>query len=103
MLPWRDYGDLPHLVQGGRWQLQRHIFMYPLYYIDYTLALSCALQLWQKSCEAFETTLESYHQLCRMGGRLPFRELTASANLQSPFEEGTLAQAVEFARGYLDR
>ena len=102
-LPWRDYGDLPHLVQGGRWQLQRHIFMYPLYYIDYTLALSCALQLWQKSCEAFETTLESYHQLCRMGGRLPFRELTASANLQSPFEEGTLAQAVEFARGYLDR
>ena len=30
-LPWRNYGDLSHPAAGGRWQLQRHIYMSPFY------------------------------------------------------------------------
>ncbi|MCA9203638.1 MAG: M3 family oligoendopeptidase, partial [Planctomycetales bacterium] len=42
-LPHRSYGDLPHVGDGGMWQLQRHIYLNPFYYIDYTLAQTCAL------------------------------------------------------------
>ena len=48
-LPWRNYGDLPHVSSGGFWQFQRHIYLHPFYYIDYTLAQTCALQLWVRS------------------------------------------------------
>ena len=37
-LPWRDCDDLTHASEGGYWQWQRHIYLYPFYYIDYTLA-----------------------------------------------------------------
>lgn len=42
-MPWRRHGNVPALVQGARWWLQRHIFREPFYYIDYGLALCCAL------------------------------------------------------------
>jgi M3 family oligoendopeptidase len=48
-LPDRDYGDMAYAAKGGRWQLQRHIYLSPFYYIDYTLAQTCALQFWQRS------------------------------------------------------
>lgn len=100
-LPWRDYGDLPYLPHGGRWQLQRHIFMYPLYYIDYTLALACALQLWERSSRDLKSTLEDYNELCTRGGTLPFQALLQTARLTSPFETGTLDKCVDFAKDYL--
>src|ERR1700733_14311619 len=43
-LPWRDYGDLDYPAKGGVWQAKHHIYLMPFYYIDYTLALCCALQ-----------------------------------------------------------
>ena len=100
-LPWRDYGDLPYLPNGGRWQLQRHIYMYPLYYIDYTLALACALQLWQRSSVDFSATLVDYHRLCELGGTLPFQQLIETVNLKSPFGSAVLGECVAFAKSYL--
>ena len=100
-LPWRDCGDLPHVTVGGRWQLQRHIYMYPFYYIDYTLALACALQFWMKSQADFSGTLVDYEKLCVRGGEAPFRGLAESAGLESPFSEGVLQKCVSFAKDYL--
>ncbi|MDB4632022.1 peptidase M3, partial [bacterium] len=100
-LPWRDCGDLPHVAVGGRWQLQRHIYMYPFYYIDYTLALACALQFWMKSQADFSGTLVDYEKLCVRGGEAPFRGLAESAGLESPFSEGVLQKCVSFAKDYL--
>ncbi|MEL6930997.1 MAG: M3 family oligoendopeptidase, partial [Cyanobacteria bacterium J06600_6] len=48
-LPWRQYGDLEYPAQGGLWQEKQHIYFSPFYYIDYTLALCCAMQFWVKS------------------------------------------------------
>ena len=63
-LPWRDYGDLPHVPGGGFWQFQRHIYLSPFYYIDYTLAQTCALQLWVRSQKDPAGTLAAYNALC---------------------------------------
>ncbi|MDQ2858820.1 MAG: M3 family oligoendopeptidase [Candidatus Eremiobacteraeota bacterium] len=96
-LPWRDYGDLAHPKMGGLWQEKRHIYVAPFYYIDYTLALCCALQLWVASESDRAQTLARYVALCARGGEAPFRALVESAGLRSPFEPGTLADVVTAA------
>ena len=48
-LPHRRYLDTPHAGSGRMWQLQRHIYVRPFYYIDYGLALTGALQLWGRA------------------------------------------------------
>lgn len=97
-LPWRDYGDLPHVDRGGFWQFQRHIYLNPFYYIDYTLAQTCALQLWVQSQTNSAEVLRRYEKLCQRGGEAPFRELAKSAGVVSPFEAGCLKSAVDHAR-----
>jgi len=101
-LPWRDYGDLEHPLHGGLWQEKRHIYVAPLYYIDYTLALCCALQFWVRATKDRREALDAYITLCGRGGEAPFGELLRGAGLGSPFEPGTLeavvaAAAAEFA------
>ena len=100
-LPWRKYGDLTYPAQGGLWQEKQHIYCYPFYYIDYTLALCCALQFWVKAESNFEQTLEEYISLCQRGGKAPFQELVNSANLVSPFESDSLASVVRKAQEFL--
>lgn len=97
-LPWRDYGDLPHVDRGGFWQFQRHIYLNPFYYIDYTLAQTCALQLWVQSQTNPAEVLGRYEKLCQRGGEAPFRELAKSVGVASPFEAGCLKSAVDQAR-----
>lgn len=100
-LPWRDYADLPHVSRGGFWQSQRHIYLSPFYYIDYTLALTCALQFWTRSRRDPAAALADYVALCRRGGEAPFQELARSAGLISPFEPDCLQDVVAQARKVL--
>lgn len=96
-LPDRDYGDLPHVTQGGLWQQQLHIYEVPFYYIDYALAQSVALQFWDASQRDFGETLDRYVALCRRGGSLPFNQLVQSTGMRSPFEAGCLRDVVQTA------
>lgn len=96
-LPWRRYDGVPHLERGAFWHQQRHIFIVPFYYIDYTLAACCALQFWIRSLDDYEGALTEYKQLCARGGTLPFQSLVRSAGLQSPFEAGVLRGAAQRA------
>lgn len=100
-LPWRDYGDLAYPAQGGLWQEKQHIYCSPFYYIDYTLALCCAMQFWVKAESDFTSTLNEYISLCKLGGKAPFQELVNAANLVSPFQAGSLAAVVNQAREFL--
>jgi oligoendopeptidase F len=75
--------------------------MAPFYYIDYTLAQTCALQLWVRSQQDPQGTLADYNALCARGGEAPFQELARSAGLVSPFEPGCLQTVVEQARAAL--
>ena len=101
-LPWRNWGDIDHGANGGRWHGQGHIFSSPFYYIDYVLAMTCALQFWDRSQRDFQGSMDAYVELCRRGGEAPFQELARSAGLRSPFEEGCLESAAARAREYLD-
>ena len=96
-LPWLDWGDLAHPASGRRWQAQLHIFTVPFYYIDYALAIACALQLWVRAEQDRKGAMEIYRQLCRRGGEAPFGELVRSAGLVSPFVDGCLQSVVEHA------
>lgn len=96
-----DYGDLPHLPTGGRWQQKRHIYMSPFYYIDYTLAQCCAMQFWLKAEVDPKSTLKEYLALCARGGSLPFQELVTSAGLTSPFKPGCLKEVAAQAKEFL--
>ena len=100
-LPWRAYGDLAHPARGGLWQEKRHIFVAPFYYIDYTLALCCALQLWRRAEDDRRATLDAYVALCGRGGEASFRTLVRDAGLRVPFEAGALADVVAAARATL--
>jgi M3 family oligoendopeptidase len=96
-LPWRDYGDLAYPSAGALWQEKRHIYVAPFYYIDYTLALCCALQFWNRAESDRDGTLSAYVALCGRGGEAPFRDLVRSAGLRVPFEAGALEDVVRAA------
>jgi M3 family oligoendopeptidase len=100
-MPWTDYGDLDYPARGGRWQAKQHIYLSPFYYIDYTLAQCCALQFWVRSRADRAGALDAYVALCGRGGSAPFSGLVASAGLDSPFEPGALAAAVQAAEAAL--
>lgn len=100
-LPWRDWGDLPYPASGASWQRQRHIYGMPFYYIDYVLAQLCALQFLARSRADPVAALNDYVTLCRRGGSAPFRELTTSAGLRSPFDPGCVADVIDTARAAL--
>lgn len=100
-LPWRDYGDIAYAAKGGRWQAQGHIYGTAFYYIDYTLALCCALQFWVKSRRDYAAAMADYVALCARGGAEPFQGLVASAGLVSPFAPGALEDVVREAKAAL--
>jgi M3 family oligoendopeptidase len=100
-LPGRNYGDIPHLTDGGFWQFQRHIYIHPFYYIDYTLAQTCALQYWAWGNRNFDQAMKSYVELCDRGGEAAFQGLARGAGLISPFDEGCLKDVVSQARAVL--
>lgn len=97
-LPWRTYGDLARPAHGAFWQSQLHVFTHPFYYIDYTLALCCALQFWAAASDDGAGTVARYRALCDRGGSQSFGDLVASAGLRSPFAAGALGDVVARAR-----
>ena len=101
-LPGRDYDDIEFPKTGGIWQGQLHIYQYPFYYIDYTLAQTCAFQFWVKSEKNRAAAWKDYYKLCQAGGSRPFTGLVELAGLTSPFAEGCLENVVEKATSWLD-
>ena len=101
-LPSRYYEDIPELDEGLFFYRQGHLFSAPFYYIDYTLAQVCAFQFWKKANENREKAWKEYLHLCKLGGTKPFLELVKEANLENPFEDGTISNIVPELRKYID-
>ncbi len=93
-LPWRRWGDLEAPGRGISWQRQLHVYRYPFYYVDYTLAQVCAFQFWSKALRDRARAMEDYVALCRRGGEAPFGELLRATGLESPFAPGSLERVV---------
>ena len=101
-LPNRDYDDLVFPKTGGIWQGQLHIYQMPFYYIDYTLAQTCAFQFWVKNEKDSKNAWSDYVRLCKAGGSLSFTELVSLAGLESPFDDGCLESVVKHVNEWLD-
>lgn len=82
---------------------QLHIFMYPFYYIDYTLAQVCAMQFWTRIQKKDPKAFEDYKHICEIGGTLPFKKIVKEAGLKVPFESGCLKETMEEIRTWFDK
>ncbi len=96
-IPWRTTGGIKALESGARWQRQRHVYAAPFYYIDYALAIGCALQLWLESLTDRTAAIKKWVRLCSLGGTLGLEALLQQVALRSPFKPGTLTRIVSEA------
>lgn len=101
-LPHIDYDGNEYLENGGRWQRQLHIYNYPFYYLDYTIAQVNAFQYFIKDMENHDKAWQSYLNLCKLGAKLLTKEILKEAGLESPFEEGTISKIIPKLQAYLD-
>lgn len=101
-MPWRDYDGNAFLEEGGFWMQKQHIFMYPFYYIEYALAQICAFQFYLHMVEDQQAAWADYLRLCRAGGSLGYFDLLKLANLENPFEYGTVEKAVNAVVARID-
>ena len=99
--PHLDYGDDTFFGQGGFWQKQLHIYDYPLYYIDYCLAQTCALQYKVKMDADFANAWQSYLKLCKLSAADFYTNMLKQVGLDSPFEEGSIRNIVEKLEKYV--
>ncbi len=101
-LPGRDYDGKSVFERGAFFFKQLHIFMYPFYYIDYTLASMGAFEFYGKMKENREAAWADYLNLCKLGGSRPYLELLKAANLRNPFAEGSVRHAIEPLVAFLE-
>lgn len=89
--PWLNQDGIPYLDKGTRWQYQMHIFESPMYYIDYCLAQSVAIQFYLASLKDYDKAFGAYLGFVEKGGTEEFPALVRGAGLKVPFEDGALA------------
>ncbi|MBQ6504164.1 MAG: M3 family oligoendopeptidase [Flexilinea sp.] len=96
-MPWRAYKNDEFMARGGWWYHKLHIFLYPFYYINYTLTTMGAMEFKKKDTENHEAAWADYMKLCKVGGSMSYLETLRHANLSVPFEEGAVAKATSHA------
>ncbi|MBQ6595839.1 MAG: M3 family oligoendopeptidase [Clostridia bacterium] len=96
-MPWRRYGNDPFMERGGMWYHKLHIFLYPMYYINYTFTTIGAMEFRRKHAEDPKRAWEDYMTLCRVGGSMRYLDTLKSAHLSVPFSEGTVERACSAA------
>jgi oligoendopeptidase F len=92
-MPDVDWSGLePEMVTG--WQRKEHIFEEPLYYVEYGLAQSGAIQIWRNALNDQAGAVAAYRRALSLGGSVPLPELYAAAGARFAFDAATLGQAV---------
>ena len=92
--PHMDFEGCDLYERGAFWQKQHHIFDCPLYYIDYCIAGTDALEYKVWMDRDYKAAWASYLNLCRLSASGFFTDLIREAGLVSPFEDGCLRNVV---------
>ena len=100
--PYLDFEDLPFYSRGAGWQRQRHIYLYPFYYIDYAMAQTMSLQFWARSLKDWPETWKQYLKFLSYGGTRTFIDIVEQVGLLSPLKEGTMASICGTIKQWLD-
>lgn len=88
--PWVDFDNLPFYSRGAGWQRQLHIYLHPLYYIDYCMAQTVAFQFWIASMHDRKDAWERYLRFVDAGGTKTFEQLCHDSQLRVPYEAGCI-------------
>lgn len=102
-MPWRDYDGNEFFGAGNWWYHKIHIFLYPFYYINYTLTTMGALEFKKKMAEDKKSCWADYMALCRLGGSRGYLDSLKAANVSVPFEKGSVKKATEYAMKILEQ
>lgn len=81
--------------EGRRWQLQKHIYEVPFYYIDYCLAQTCALQFKIMMDKNYEEAWAKYLAFAKESAKDSFQNMLHNVGLKSPFEDGYMEELVK--------
>lgn len=101
-MPWRKYDETDEFMnRGGYWYHKLHIYLYPFYYINYTLTTVGAMEFKKKFAENREKAWEDYLKLCKAGGSLSYLETLKYANVSVPFEKGAVERSCSYAKDIL--
>ena len=100
--PHMDFDGLPFYSRGGGWQRQLHIYMYPLYYIDYCMAQVVAYQFWLASLEDQKSAWQNYLAFVDRAGTETFEGLVKAANLELPYEKGAMKKIGEKITAWIE-
>ena len=100
--PHLNLEDLPFYSRGAGWQHQLHIYLYPLYYIDYCMAQAVAFQFFALSLSDWQAAFNKYLAFVKGAGTKTFEELVRSADLKLPYEEGVLGDVANTITTHLE-
>ncbi|WP_026506662.1 M3 family oligoendopeptidase [Butyrivibrio sp. MC2013] len=92
--PHLDYSGNALYEGGAFWQNKHHIYDSPLYYIDYCIAGTNALQYKVWMDKDYKAAWKSYLELCRLSASDFFSGLAVKVGLNNPFEDGSLKYMV---------
>lgn len=81
------------------WHRKLHIFVAPMYYIEYGLAQLGAVQVWGNSLKDQKQAVIDYRKALSQGGTLSLPDLFAAAGARFAFDANTLQQAVDLMEG----
>lgn len=90
--PWIDFEDLPFYGRGAGWQRQLHIYLYPLYYIDYCMAQTMAFQFWMASLKNREDAWKRYLAFVDIAGTRTFEEAARAVGMKLPYAPGCIKE-----------
>jgi len=93
--PHMNYEGDAFLSSGRAWQMKHHIYDCPLYYIDYCIAGTNALQYKIWMTKNYQEAWASYLKLCRLSASDFFFGLMDKVGLDNPFEDGCIRHVVK--------
>jgi oligoendopeptidase F len=96
---WSGYDE----ARSFLWHRQLHIFLSPLYYIEYGIAQLGALQVWANSRRDKPRARQSYRRALALGGSRPLPELFQSAGCRFDFSQQTLQPLMQLVRDELSQ
>ena len=101
--PWMDFEDLPFVSRGAVWQRQLHIYLNPLYYIDYCMAQTVAFQFWIASMKDRQDAWQRYLAFVDKGGTETFDKLVAAAGMKVPYAPGCIKEIGTAISDWIDK
>ncbi len=99
--PWLSMDGLPFYGRYSHWQWKLHVYLHPLYYIDYCMAQTVAFQLWTLSLRDRQAAWQKYLSFVDQAGTKTFEELCRSAGLRVPYEAGCIRDIGSQIRDWL--